>query len=222
MPAASNMSCAVRNCSRAARRQPSRRSHSPYSRRARASDDRSRVWLNRPIASWYRASAASPSAASLIAEADAVCEVTGGVDPALRRPHAGRVPRPRGRGHPADPGHHRSGHGRGAVSRRDLGTLGQLCRPYVASKVRPGGTLLFLAAAPSLRGHVRCTTPRTRPAAARQSLQDCVLLCFYHHRVVIHQWPGWTLVLNPDGTTTAWNNDHTKTLHSHGPPPSRE
>lgn len=77
MPAASNMSCAVRNCSRASRRQPSRRSHSPYSRRARASDDRSRVWLNRPIASWYRASAASPSAASLIAEADAVCEVTG-------------------------------------------------------------------------------------------------------------------------------------------------
>jgi hypothetical protein len=34
---------------------------------------------------------------------------------------------------------------------------------------------------------------------------------------VIHQW-GWTLVLNPDGTTTAWNKDKTKTLHSHGPP----
>ncbi len=29
---------------------------------------------------------------------------------------------------------------------------------------------------------------------------------------------GWTLVLNPDGTTTAWNKDKTKTLHSHGPP----
>jgi hypothetical protein len=27
---------------------------------------------------------------------------------------------------------------------------------------------------------------------------------------------GWTLVLNPDGTTTAWNK--TKMLHSHGPP----
>ena len=29
---------------------------------------------------------------------------------------------------------------------------------------------------------------------------------------------GWTLVLNPDGTTTAWNKDSTKVLHSHGPP----
>ena len=29
---------------------------------------------------------------------------------------------------------------------------------------------------------------------------------------------GWTLVVNPDGTTTAWNKDKTKVLHSHGPP----
>ena len=33
-----------------------------------------------------------------------------------------------------------------------------------------------------------------------------------------NQWWGWTLVLNPDGTTTAWNKDKTKVLHSHGPP----
>jgi hypothetical protein len=25
---------------------------------------------------------------------------------------------------------------------------------------------------------------------------------------------GWTLVLNPDGTTMAWNKDRTKVLHS--------
>jgi hypothetical protein len=50
------------------------------------------------------------------------------------------------------------------------------------------------------------------------SVRDCVLLCSYHHQVVIHRW-GWTLVLNPDGTTTAWNKEKTKTLHSHGPPP---
>ena len=49
------------------------------------------------------------------------------------------------------------------------------------------------------------------------SVDDCVLLCFFHHQVVIHRW-GWTLVLNPDGTTTAWNPDKTKVLHSHGPP----
>jgi hypothetical protein len=51
----------------------------------------------------------------------------------------------------------------------------------------------------------------------KTSVRDCVLLCWYHHQVVIHRW-GWTLVLNPDGTTTAWNPDKTKVLHSHGPP----
>ena len=51
----------------------------------------------------------------------------------------------------------------------------------------------------------------------KTSVRDCVLLCWFHHQVVIHRW-GWTLVLNPDGTTTAWNPDKTKVLHSHGPP----
>ena len=51
----------------------------------------------------------------------------------------------------------------------------------------------------------------------KTSVDDCVLLCWFHHQVVIHRW-GWTLVLNPDGTTTAWNPDKTKVLHSHGPP----
>jgi Domain of unknown function (DUF222) len=49
------------------------------------------------------------------------------------------------------------------------------------------------------------------------SVRQCVLLCSFHHQVVIHRW-GWTLVLNPDGTTTAWNPDRTKVLYSHGPP----
>ena len=49
------------------------------------------------------------------------------------------------------------------------------------------------------------------------SLKDCVLLCSFHHQVVIHRW-GWTLVLNPDGTTTAWSRDKARVLHSHGPP----
>ncbi len=51
----------------------------------------------------------------------------------------------------------------------------------------------------------------------KTSTSSCVLLCTFHHQVVIHRW-GWTLVLNPDGTTTAWNKDRTKILHSHGPP----
>jgi uncharacterized protein DUF222 len=49
------------------------------------------------------------------------------------------------------------------------------------------------------------------------SVKDCVLLCPFHHQIAIHRW-GWTLVVNPDGTTTAWNKDKTKVLHSHGPP----
>ncbi|MGH3198932.1 MAG: HNH endonuclease, partial [Streptosporangiaceae bacterium] len=70
----------------------------------------------------------------------------------------------------------------------------------------------------------------SQPAAAREvhhvkhkknggktSARDCVLLCTFHHQVAIHRW-GWTLVLHPDGTTTAWNKDRTKVLHSHSPP----
>ena len=58
---------------------------------------------------------------------------------------------------------------------------------------------------------------RHKKNGGKTSTKDCVLLCFFHHQVVIHRW-GWTLVLNPDGTTTAWNPDKTKVLHSHGPP----
>jgi Domain of unknown function (DUF222) len=64
-----------------------------------------------------------------------------------------------------------------------------------------------------------CQVHHTRHKAngGPTSVKDCVLLCWFHHQVVIHRW-GWTLVLNPDGTTTAWNKDRTKVLHSHGPP----
>ncbi len=50
------------------------------------------------------------------------------------------------------------------------------------------------------------------------SATDCVLLCTFHHQIAIHRW-GWTLVLNPDGTTTAWNKDKTK--QDQGPPQPR-
>jgi Domain of unknown function (DUF222) len=64
-----------------------------------------------------------------------------------------------------------------------------------------------------------CQVHHTRHKAdgGHTSLKDCVLLCAFHHQVAIHRW-GWTLVLNRDGTTTAWNKDKTKVLHSHGPP----
>jgi hypothetical protein len=64
-----------------------------------------------------------------------------------------------------------------------------------------------------------CQVHHTRHKAngGTTSVRDCVLLCPFHHQVAIHRW-GWTLVVNPDGTTTAWNKDRTKVLHSHGPP----
>jgi hypothetical protein len=64
-----------------------------------------------------------------------------------------------------------------------------------------------------------CEVHHTKHKAngGKTSVTDCILLCTFHHQVVIHRW-GWTLVLNPDGTTTAWNKDKTKVLHSHGPP----
>jgi hypothetical protein len=64
-----------------------------------------------------------------------------------------------------------------------------------------------------------CQVHHTKHKASggKTSLKSCVLLCHYHHQVMIHRL-GWTLVVNPDGTTTAWNKDKTKVLHSHGPP----
>ncbi|HEX5301429.1 MAG TPA: DUF222 domain-containing protein [Streptosporangiaceae bacterium] len=58
---------------------------------------------------------------------------------------------------------------------------------------------------------------RHKAAGGKTSLKDCVLLCRFHHLIAIHRW-GWTLVVNPDGTTTAWNKDKTRVLHSHSPP----
>ena len=58
---------------------------------------------------------------------------------------------------------------------------------------------------------------RHKKDGGKTSVRDCVLLCWFHHQIVIHRW-GWALVLNPDGTTTAWNKDKTRVLHSHSPP----
>ncbi|MGH3254604.1 MAG: DUF222 domain-containing protein [Streptosporangiaceae bacterium] len=78
--------------------------------------------------------------------------------------------------------------------------------------------------------HCRWPGGCTQPAACCQvhhvrhkanggptSVNHCILLCFFHHQVAIHRW-GWTLTLNADGTTTAWNPDRSKVLHSHSPP----
>src|ERR1019366_2305816 len=52
---------------------------------------------------------------------------------------------------------------------------------------------------------------RHKGRGGETSLENCILLCWYHHHIVIHRM-GWTLVRHPDGTTTAWNRDKTKVL----------
>ena len=68
---------------------------------------------------------------------------------------------------------------------------------------------------PAAACEIHHTTPQAR--GGKTSVEDCGLFCFFHHHVVIHML-GWTVVLNPDGTTTAYSPDKTKILHSHGPP----
>ena len=68
---------------------------------------------------------------------------------------------------------------------------------------------------PASAGDVHHVKHKAR--GGKTSLDQCVLLCFFHHQVMIHRM-GWTLVLHPDGTTSAWNPDKSKVLHSHGPP----
>jgi hypothetical protein len=58
---------------------------------------------------------------------------------------------------------------------------------------------------------------RHKSNGGETNLGNCILLCFFHHQVMIHRM-GWTMVRNPDGTTTAWNRDRTKVLRSHSPP----
>ena len=62
--------------------------------------------------------------------------------------------------------------------------------------------------------HVHHTIPRSRGGPT--SLANCILLCSFHHLIMIHRW-GWTITLNADGTTTA-TSPHGRTLHSHSPP----
>ena len=68
---------------------------------------------------------------------------------------------------------------------------------------------------PAAACEIHHTTPQAN--SGKTSTDDCGLFCWFHHHIAIHQW-GWTVVLNTDGTTTAYSPDRTKILHSHGPP----
>jgi hypothetical protein len=58
---------------------------------------------------------------------------------------------------------------------------------------------------------------RPRSKGGRTSLTNMLLLCAFHHLIVVHRW-GWEIALNPDGTVTATSPDRTRVLRSHSPP----
>jgi len=80
----------------------------------------------------------------------------------------------------------------------------------------------------------RCAWPRCgRPAVycdvhhlrhksdgGETSIENCALVCQYHHDVCIHR-RGWRLILHPDGTTEARSPDGRQVLRSHAPPPTQ-
>ncbi len=49
------------------------------------------------------------------------------------------------------------------------------------------------------------------------SVENCALVCQFHHDVCIHR-RGWRLILHPDGTTEARSPDGRQILRSHAPP----
>lgn len=59
--------------------------------------------------------------------------------------------------------------------------------------------------------------PRRRGGITK--LDNLLLLCSFHHLILVHRW-GWTIALNSDGTTTMTSPDGTKVFRSHGPPPA--
>ena len=69
-------------------------------------------------------------------------------------------------------------------------------------------------AVPAAQCHIHHFIPRS--AGGRTKLGNLGPACAFHHLIVIHTW-GWTLALNPDGTTTA-TSPYGKVLHSHSPP----
>ena len=58
--------------------------------------------------------------------------------------------------------------------------------------------------------------PRSEGGAT--SLGNLLLLCTFHHLILVHRW-GWTIRLHADGSTTVTSPDG-RIIHGHGPPAS--
>ena len=65
--------------------------------------------------------------------------------------------------------------------------------------------------------HVHHVRPRSQ--GGKTCLTNLLLLCTFHHEIAVHRW-GWTIRLNPDGTTSMTSPHGERTYHSHAPPES--
>ena len=100
----------------------------------------------------------------------------------------------------------------------DVGPVTELVPPHLRRAIiardrhcaAPGCTQ------PPAACHVHHIVPRSQGGTT--SLANCLLLCPFHHLILIHR-RGWTITLNPDGTTTA-TSPNGRQLHSHSPPPA--
>ncbi len=100
----------------------------------------------------------------------------------------------------------------------DVGAVTELVPPHLRRAIiardrhcaAPGCTQ------PPAACHVHHIVPRSKGGTT--SLANCLLLCSFHHLILIHRW-GWTITLSTDATTTI-TSPAGKQLHSHSPPPA--
>jgi len=98
----------------------------------------------------------------------------------------------------------------------DVGTVTDLVPPHLRRAIitRDRHCAAPGCDQPPAACHVHHIIPRSQ--GGRTSLTNCLLLCPFHHLILIHRW-GWTIALHADGTTTLTSPDG-RVLHSHDPP----